>query len=592
MNEIERPHLPSSNGKIEWASDIAAAVLRALNIEYVALNPGASYRGLHDSLVNYLGNVTPKMLLCLNEDHVISIAHGYAKATDKPMAAVLHSNVGLLHGLMGIYNAWCDRVPMMVLGATGPVQLEIRRPWIDWIHTAKDQGALLRNYTKWDDEPRSPQGIVDGMLRAAKVTVEAPSAPVYVCLDAGLQETKLEKDIEIPDLARFRPAPPPSASEEVVEQVVDLIASAKNPVFLFGRGSRDQGDWDRRIRFAELCGASVLTSIRERSIFPTDHPLMASPPLGFLTPKAKDLVKSADLILSLDWVDLNGTFQQVQRKTEDLSAKIVHVSLDSRLHNGWSMDHFGLTPVDVPVTAGADAFVAQLIPALEKKLGSRKLWDGKSRYERKAAEYSADAATKIAPRDVEVALQKLRGSRKLSLAHATIGWAADVYQFHDPLDYLGHDGGAGLGAGPGIVVGAALALKDKGRLVVSVLGDGDFMQGVTALWTAAHYKIPALFIISNNRSNFNDEIHQETVAKVRNRPVENRWIGQRMDDPAIDHAGMARAQGIEAEGPIENVPDLERAIERGLKAVEAGRPYLIDAHVTPGYASPPLKRGE
>jgi thiamine pyrophosphate-dependent acetolactate synthase large subunit-like protein len=186
----------------------------------------------------------------------------------------------------------------------------------------------------------------------------------------------------------------------------------------------------------------------------------------------------------------------------------------------------------------------------------------------------------------------LRGDRNISLAHVTIGWSGSAYHFHGPLDFLGHDGGAGLAAGPGLTVGASLALIDSGRIVVSVLGDGDFMQGVTALWTAARYQLPALFIVSNNRSNFNDELHQEVVAKARNRPVENRWIGQRIDDPALDLAGLARAQGLESEGPVRTVPELEAAIKRGLEVVASGRPYLIDAQVKPGYASLPLSRGE
>jgi thiamine pyrophosphate-dependent acetolactate synthase large subunit-like protein len=183
-------------------------MLRRLGIPYVSLNPGASYRGLHDSLVNHLGNERPGMLLCLHEDHAVAIAHGYAKAAGEPMACVLHSNVGLLHGMMGLYNAWCDRVPMIVLGATGPLDSEKRRPWIDWIHTTRDQGALVRSFVKWDDLPASPQALVEAMCRASMLTRAAPSAPVYVCLDAGLQESKLEQAPEWPDLARFAPPAP------------------------------------------------------------------------------------------------------------------------------------------------------------------------------------------------------------------------------------------------------------------------------------------------------------------------------------------------------------------------------------------------
>ncbi len=593
MKHIERPKLQNQS-KPEWGSDVAAAMLRALDIPYISLNPGASYRGFHDSLVNLLGNESPQMLLCLNEDHVVSIAHGYAKVTDKPMACVLHSNVGLLHGSMGIFNAWCDRVPMIVVGATGPVAPEKRRPWIDWIHTAKDQGALLRDFIKWDDEPRSPEGIVEAFLRGNQLTSTSPRAPVYICLDAGLQEQKLDAPLSLPDPARYKPLPTPSASIQDIEAVADLLAQAKSPLLLMGRANRDQVAWDRRVKLAELAGASVMTSIRERSVFPTEHPLHVVPPFYWLSPTAKEVVKAADVIVSLDWVDVNGLLLQVTRKTDKVTTKIVHVSLDSSLHRGWSMDYFGLPPVDVPVNAGADVFVEQLLPVLEKKLAGKKKWDGKSRNTAPAAEYSERAATEIAPRDVEVALSKIRGSQKFTVAHVTIGWAANAYHFRDPLDFLGHDGGAGLAAGPGLTVGVALAMRDKdpSRPVVSVLGDGDFLQGVTALWTAAHYGIPALFIVSNNRSNFNDEIHQEAVAKTRGRPPENRWIGQKIADPTVDLVAMARGQGVEAEGPVTGIAELEAAIQRGLNAVRSGKPYLIDAHVTPGYANPPLSRGE
>src|SRR5499427_8687122 len=192
---------------VAWGSDVAAQMLRRLGIPYVSLNPGASYRGLHDSIVNHLGNEQPGILLCLHEDHSVAIAHGYAKATGEPMACVLHSNVGLLHGMMSLFNAWCDRVPMIVLGATGPLDAEKRRPWIDWIHTSRDQGAYIRSIIKWDDQPSSPQ------------------APVYICLDAGLQEARLEKQPEWPDVSRFVPAEPPRPARSAVERARSLLAN-------------------------------------------------------------------------------------------------------------------------------------------------------------------------------------------------------------------------------------------------------------------------------------------------------------------------------------------------------------------------------
>ena len=584
MQDIDRPTVPVKSNDLAWKSDVVAQLLRQSKIPFVALNPGASYRGLHDSLVNYLGNTAPQMLLCLNEDHVVSIAHGYAKATDQPLACVLHSNVGLMHGLMGIFNAWADRVPMLILGATGPVQPEKRRPWIDWIHTAKDQGALLRHYVKWDDEPRSVHGVIESMARALQMTTSAPKAPVYVCLDAGLQEEPVSEVVDIPDLDRFAAPNAPCGTPTDIAEVADVVSAAKRPVLLFGRGSRQQLHWDRRVELAEIAGAAVITSLRERAVFPTTHAQHISPPSSWMTASAKAAIKEADLIVSFDWVDLNGYLQQFDRNTHRLEPKIVHVSLDTILHNGWSMDHFAPIAADCHVMADADAFIEQLLPAIKSRLAEpRAPWlKGGPATPRG---FSDNAHRVLIPHDIEALLTELRREHSITLAHTVIGWASTDYPMEGPLDYLGHDGGAGLAAGPGLTIGAALALRDTERIVVGVLGDGDFLQGATALWTAAHYKIPCLFIASNNRSNFNDELHQETVAKTRGRPVENCWIGQRIDDPTVDLAAIARAQGVDAVGPVHTLSELRDAVKTGLGAVKSGNPFFIDARVRPGYAN-------
>ncbi len=248
---LERPALANEPGDY-WGSDAMALMLRELDLPYVALNPGASYRGLHDSLVNLLGNSAPQMLLCLHEEHAIAMAHGYAKVTGKPMGAIVHSNVGLMHATMAIFNAWCDRVPVYVLGATGPVDAAKRRPWIDWIHTAQDQGALVRNYTKWDDQPASVPAAAELLLRAYKMMMTAPRGPVYVCLDAALQESRIGALPPLPGAARFRPpaavAPDPAAAAEAAA----MLSTAERPLILVGRSARGDAEWQRRVRLAEM----------------------------------------------------------------------------------------------------------------------------------------------------------------------------------------------------------------------------------------------------------------------------------------------------------------------------------------------------
>src|SRR5580692_7827396 len=223
---LERP-TPAGANAPGFGSDVIADALRLLDVPYIALTPGASYRGLHDSIVNYLGNSKPQMLLCLHEEAAVAIAHGYAKVTGKAMVTAVHSNVGLMHATMAMFNAWCDRMPVIVLGATGPVDAAKRRPWIDWIHTARDQGALIRDYTKWDDQPASPEAAREALLRGAWLAKTAPRGPVYINLDAGLQEAPLDEPLPEVDPNRFMPPVAATVSESQVDEVIDLLKRAR-----------------------------------------------------------------------------------------------------------------------------------------------------------------------------------------------------------------------------------------------------------------------------------------------------------------------------------------------------------------------------
>ena len=284
-------------------------MLRELDIPYVALNPGASYRGLHDSLVNLLGNRDPQMLLCLHEEHAVAMAHGYAKVTGRPMGAIVHSNVGLMHATMAIFNAWCDRTPVVVLGATGPVDAAKRRPWIDWIHTAQDQGALIRNYTKWDDQPASVAAAAESMLRAHRMAVTPPCGPVYICLDAALQESRIGELPPLPSADRFRPPRPIAPDPAALQEAAALLQNAERPLILVGRVAHADAEWQRRIKFAEALGAVVLTDAEDRRRLPVLHKLQGPPAGNQPSDAACELIRAADVVLNLDWVDLAGALK-------------------------------------------------------------------------------------------------------------------------------------------------------------------------------------------------------------------------------------------------------------------------------------------
>jgi thiamine pyrophosphate-dependent acetolactate synthase large subunit-like protein len=575
----EKPTVPpAGRPPIGWASDVIAELLSRLDLPYVSLNPGASYRGLHDSLVNYLGNERPEIILCLHEEHAVALAHGYAKVAERPMAVALHSNVGLMHATMALYNAFCDRVPMVVLGATGPVDAARRRPWIDWIHTAADQGALIRSYIKWDDQPASVPASVEALVRADALTRSYPCAPVYVCLDAALQEEPVGEAPAFPDLARHRPVPAPAPGAAVVDEIALILERAARPLILLGRVGRDAGAWDARVELAERLGAGVLTDLKVGAAFPTAHRLHPVAPGTFLPADGGELLRQADVVLALDWVDLGGTLAQAHGE-RDTSAQIISVSNDFSLHNGWSKDHFALALADLALCAHPDLLVDELLARLRaggRSAPPRLDWPPAARVAPARRPEPNDAITISELAD---ALGTALAGRSACLARVPLGWSGSDWSFAGPLDYLGQDGGAGLGSGPGMAVGVALALKDSDRIAVAVLGDGDFLMGATALWTAARYRLPLLVLVANNRSYLNDEIHQERVARARGRPVENRWVGQQIRDPEPDLAALSRSLGLRGFGPVAASSELAGTLREAVEAVAGGESVVVDVRV-------------
>jgi len=567
-------------GMPQFGSDVVADTLRALAIPYIALNPGASFRGLHDSLVNYLGNRDPQLLLCLHEEHAVALAQGYAKVTGRPMAVALHSNVGLFHATMAIFNVWCDRMPVLLLGATGPVDAAKRRPWIDWIHTARDQGAIVRPYVKWDDQPSSPAAAREALLRAMWHAESHPQGPVYINLDAEMQEAPLAAPLPPIDGARYTPTVTVAPAMDAIRQAAAMLRAAKHPLLMMGRVSRDAAAWDMRVALAERLRACVITDLKVGAAFPTDHPLHGGAPGIFLGSEAAQAIAGADVILSLDWVDLAGTLKMACGG--EPASKVIQVSLDHLSHGGWSMDYQGLPPVDLFIAAHPDVAVPALLEAMEPNEGTH----GAASVAPKRQPAFVPTLTpegKINTDDLALALRHAVGDRRVSLTHLPLSWNGASWPFRHPLEFLGSDGGGGIGAGPGIAVGAALALRGSGILPVAVCGDGDYLMGATALWTAVHYRIPVLVVVANNRSFYNDEVHQERVARARGRPMENKWIGQRMTDPDIDLAALGRAQGAVAWGPIEARDDLASAFAAAIEAVEGGRVAVVDVRVQPGH---------
>ena len=564
----------------EWGSDLLADALRATGIPYVCFNPGSSFRGLHDSLVNYLGDEQPRHLMVLHEEHAVAIAHGYALVTGKPLAAVVHANVGLLHASMAVFNAWCGRVPLLLLGGTGPLDATKRRPWIDWIHTTADEGAVVRDFTKWDDRPGSPKAGVDSIARAHQLTATAPMAPVFVSLDTQIQETPIG-DASPDRRPRAAPIDPPPPAADELDRIAAFVESSESPVILAGRVAKSEPAWADRVRFAEMLGARVITSVGAGSGFPTGHALHAGESHAAFAGRARDAIENSDLIISLDWIDLGGALRTVWPELAGVPP-VIAVTLDHQLAKGWSKDDYGLFPADVRLSTTPEAAVS----AMTATLGGVSPAQWPAQTGRRAADLSShaelDQPGAISLGDLAFALNGLAPAPRISLLSRAIRWIPDISEFDHPLAYLGDNGGGGLGAGPGMAVGSALALRDHYPDVVpvAVLGDGDMAMGGNALWSAAKENIPLLVVVADNRSFFADEVLQHGVAETRNRDPDRRTIGTEIDGPPVEMAGLAQAFGFDYRGAVDDRRDLVSALTAAIGDTAAGGRIILDVAVS------------
>jgi thiamine pyrophosphate-dependent acetolactate synthase large subunit-like protein len=577
----------------QYGSDVIVDLLNLCGIEYAACNPGATFRGIHDSLVNYAGNRMPEIIECCHEEISVAIAHGYAKATGKPMAAIVHNVVGLQHASMAIFNAWCDRAPVLTLGATGPMDSTRRRPWIDWIHTALVQGNLVRDYVKWDDQPHNLASVPESFLRAHRIATTDPQGPVYVCYDAGIQEELISSAPTLPDPQRYGPPAPPQANPAALERVADQLVQAEFPVIVVDLLGRHPAAVASLVALAEILAIPVLDR-GGRYNFPNTHPLD-------MTGADDEILAQADVVLALDVLDLFGALGRVDKATRMFQSdikpqtSIIHITMGDLFVRSWAADFERLPPVDLPIAADTSVALPHLIdqcrdrlrPSDTSRLEDRaKQLHAKHRSLRQQWQQAAEAARQEQPIAVSSAAaeiwQVLRHEDWALVNNAVGAWTRRLWDWQTAGCYLGKSGGAGLGYGMGGALGGALAYRNSGKLCVNLQADGDMLFTPAALWTAAHHRLPMLVVMFNNRSYYNSEEHAIELARVRERPVANAGIGTRLDDPPVNFAQMAQSFGLYGEGPIETVDAIRPALERALRVVqEEGTLALVDIVMQP-----------
>lgn len=569
-----------------WGSDVMVDAIRALGVRYVSLNPGSSFRGLHDSLVNY-GDNAVEMIECPHEKIAVGVAHGYAKATRQPMAVLLHDLVGLLHATMGVYYAHIDRVPVVVLGGSGPAAHDRRRPNIDWIHSANVQGNAVRDYTKWDHEPRSLKAVPTTLARAHRVAMTEPRGPVYIALDAGLQEDPVDEVVPLPDYERLDVPTQIGPDLEGLRRLATALVGAERPVVVAGYAGRDPSAFSYLVELAELVGIGVVDT-GWRLNFPNRHRLCAT---------GTDALEAADCVLFLDVKDMGKPTQQLDSTSRTVTSRlapgtmVLDVGFNDVGLSSWSEDYAELLETDIQVTADTTIALPLLVemcrelmaPESSARKQRREAWktDIEARHHRVQVEWDDQAkqghdTSPVSPARLAAEVWEVVKEHDWVLTAGTAGeWAKRIWNFDAPYRHPGRQ--LGTATQIGISLGVALAHRGAGRLVVDLQPDGDLMFDASALWVASYYHLPLLVVMMNNRAYYNDWEHQERLARQRGTPHERAHIGMEIDHPAPDFAALARSFSWYAEGPIDDPDEVNAAVRRASEHVlRTGNPALVD----------------
>ncbi len=573
-----------------WQSDIIVDLIKQYDFEFITLNPGASFRGLHDSLINY-GQNNPPMMLCNHEEIAVQIAHGYAKASGKPMAVILHNLVGLLHATMAIYYAYIDRVPIFIMGATGPMDEGKRRPHIDWTHTALVQGNAIRDYVKWDYQPSSIDGVPESFARAYSIMTTQPQGPIYMCYDAALQEARLTQDVDLPPRTSVATPSPMMPDPKAIEAIADKILAADKPMLLAEYVGRRAGGFENMVKLAETAGAAVW-DINNALNFPNQHPLAIS--------MDKGAMKDVDLVVGLDIKDWEKPTHQLNSTTRELEPLVrpdadwVEMGFAELNISKWSMDYCRMQPCSVRALGDTSLGMPVLTDILQKRISGdaklasrideRKKAIGKRHNETWAqwqedARKDWDASPMTTARLTHEVWDAIKGEDWVLTANTIKQLVRKHWNFDKPYRHPGVE--LGTSTQIGMSIGVALANKKHGRLVVDIQPDGDLMFDAGALWMLAKYEIPMLIVMYNNRAYYNDWEHQIRMARLRGTDEAKAHIGMDLFGPEPDFGALARSMGVWGEGPIEDPKDVGPALQRALKVVKSGKPALIDTITRP-----------
>jgi acetolactate synthase I/II/III large subunit len=574
-------------------SDFMVDVLKSLGFEYLFANPGSSFRGLHESIINYGANKNPEFITCCHEESAVAMAHGYSKIEGKPALVFAHGTVGLQHATMAIYNAYCDRAPVyIIVGNT--IDETSRRPGVEWDHSVQDAAAMVREFVKWDDLPISLPHFSESAARAYQIAMTPPMMPVVLVADSELQERPIPNDEPL-RVAKLTLTAPPQGDSAAVAETAKLLVAAENPVLIADRAARTQAGMKYLVELAEALQAPVI-SRAGRMNFPSRHPLNH-------TERSRALIANADVIVGLEVADFWGAVHsyrdQLTRSSKPLTkegAKLINISAEDLFDKSNYQDLQRYPELDIAIGADAEATMPALIEAVKRQITDdrKRAFEDRGRKLAAAREqamqrirddaaYGWDASP-ISTARLSAELWNAVKNEDWSLV-SEVGFVSDwplkLWNFEKYYQFIGGAGGAGVGYQLPASVGAALANKKYGRFSVSIQNDGDLMYAPGALWTAAHSRIPLLSVMHNNRAYHQEVMHIQRMANRHNRDVTRASIGTTLQDPFIDYAKIAQGLGWHAQGPITDPKDLGPALKRAVEVVKNGEPALVDVTTQP-----------
>jgi acetolactate synthase-1/2/3 large subunit len=570
--------------------DYMVDVLNSLGIEYLAINCASSYRGLHEAVINHGGN-KPEIITCVHEDIAAHVGQGYAKMEGKPMAMACHGVVGLQHATMGIYNTWCDRVPLLVMGGN-IMEADKRAPGAEWVHSGVDIGALVREFTKWDDQPASLPHFGESAVRGYKIATTPPMGPVFLALDQELQENPI-RDAESLRVPKFQPVVPPQGDAAALAEAAKMLVEAKNPLIICDRVARTPAGMTNLVALAETLQCGVIDNLG-RMNFPSRHPLNQS--------FRRALIGQADVILAIEMNDLWGTLTHFRDRIVRTShpatkpgAKIITLGVRDLYMKSNYQDFGRWQDVDLDIAGDGEISLPVLTEAVKRLINDSNKAAFAERGEKLAKAHLAmveqskidatiawDASPITTARMCAEVYNQIK-DEDWSVVGTSIrlSWMHRLWDFKKPHQWNGVSGGAGVGYNLPASIGAALANKKHGRFTLAFGGDGDFMFSPGAVWTAAHHQIPILYIVQNNRAYHQEYMYLVAMAARHGRNVEKMDIGTTIKDPNINYAEVSRGLGAHGEGPITDPKDLAPALKRAIAAVKAGGPAVVDVVTDP-----------